>query len=78
MDNTSNSSIEESKLVAKYIKSGFRVRTETKESIFFVFNLFRKIKKKIKIIKAPQKTEKERIDVREEPKKVVQRLSGPK
>ena len=64
--------------MAKYIKSGFRVRTETKESIFFVFNLFRKIKKKIKIIKAPQKTEKERIEVREEPKKVVQRLSGPK
>ena len=64
--------------MAKCIKSGFRVRTETKESIFFVFNLFRKIKKKIKIIKAPQKTEKERIDVREEPKKVVQRLSGPK
>ena len=68
----------ESKLVAKYIKSGFRVRMEMKESIFFVFNLFRKIKKKIKIIKAPQKTEKERIEVREEPKKVVQRLSGPK
>ena len=64
--------------MAKYIKSGFRIRMEMKESIFFVFNLFRKIKKKIKIIKAPQKTEKERIDVREEPKKVVQRLSGPK
>ena len=64
--------------MAKYIKSGFRVRMEMKESIFFVFNLFRKIKKKIKIIKAPQKTEKERIEVREEPKKVVQRLSGPK
>ena len=47
-------------------------------SVRFVLNLLRRIKKRIKMIKAPQKTEKERIEVREEPKKLVQRLRGAK
>jgi len=47
-------------------------------SVRLVSNLLRRIKKRIKMIKAPQKTEKERIEVREEPKKLVQELKVAK
>ena len=64
--------------MARWIKRGFRTKIEMRGSVRFVLNLLRRIKKRIKMIKAPQKTEKERIEVREEPKKLVQGLKVAK
>ena len=57
------------------MKMGFRTLIEIMENVFFVSSLFLRIKKRIRIIPAPQNTEKERTEVRVVPKICVQKLS---
>ena len=57
------------------MKMGFRTLIEIMENVFFVSSLFLRIKKRMRIIAAPQNTEKERTEVRVLPKICVQKLS---
>ena len=57
------------------MKTGFRTLIEIMENVFFASSLFLRIKKRTRIIPAPQNTEKERTEVRVLPKICVQKLS---
>ena len=57
------------------MKMGFRTLIEIMENVFFVSSLFLRIKKRMRIINAPQRIEKERNEMRVVPKICVQKLS---